>query len=28
MYNTEPYLEKCLNSIVSQTYKNTEIICI
>ena len=28
IYNTEKYLEKCLDSIVNQTYKNLEIICI
>lgn len=28
VYNVEKYLEKCLNSIVNQTYKNIEIICI
>lgn len=28
VYNTERYLEKCLNSILNQTYKNIEIIVI
>lgn len=28
IYNTEKYLSKCLDSIVSQTYKSLEIICI
>ena len=28
VYNVENYLEKCLNSLVSQTYKNIEILCI
>jgi len=28
VYNTEKYLEKCLDSIVSQTYKNIEIILV
>lgn len=28
VYNVELYLEKCLNSIINQTYKNIEIICI
>lgn len=28
VYNVEEYLEKCLNSIVNQTYKNLEIVCI
>ena len=27
-YNVEKYLEKCLNSIASQTYKNIEVIII
>lgn len=28
VYNVEKYLEKCLDSVVSQTFKNVEIICI
>ncbi|MFV0577641.1 MAG: glycosyltransferase family 2 protein [Fusobacterium ulcerans] len=28
VYNVEKYLERCLNSIIDQTYKNIEIICI
>ena len=28
VYNSEPYLRKCLDSIVSQTYKNLEILCV
>lgn len=28
VYNTEKYIEKCLNSILSQSYKNYEIIVI
>ncbi|MGL4402489.1 MAG: glycosyltransferase family 2 protein [Fusobacteriaceae bacterium] len=28
VYNTEIYLEECLNSAITQTYKNLEIICI
>ena len=28
VYNVENYLEKCLNSVINQTYKNLEIICI
>lgn len=28
VYNTEQFLEECLNSIVNQTYKNLEIILI
>lgn len=28
VYNTEKYLYECLNSILNQTYKNFEVICI
>lgn len=28
VYNVEKYLKRCLDSIVNQTYKNIEIICI
>ena len=28
VYNVEKYLEKCLNSLINQTYKNIEIIVI
>ena len=28
IYNVEKYIDKCLNSIVNQTYKNIEIILI
>ena len=28
VYNTEEYLEQCLNSILGQTYHNLEIICV
>lgn len=28
VYNTETYLEKCLESVMSQTYKNLEIILV
>lgn len=28
IYNTERYLEKCLESAVNQNYKNMEIICV
>ena len=28
IYNTSKYLPRCLNSIINQTYKNLEIICI
>ena len=28
VYNVENYLEKCLTSIINQTYKNLQIIII
>ena len=28
VYNTEEYLEKCLDSVLNQTFKDIEIICI
>lgn len=28
VYNSEKFLEKCLNSIINQTFKDIEIICI
>lgn len=28
VYNTAPYLEKCLDSLVGQTYSNLEILCV
>lgn len=28
VYNTEEYLRKCLDSVVNQSYKNIEIICV
>lgn len=28
VYNVEMYLEECLDSILSQTYKNYEVICV
>lgn len=28
VFNVEKYIEKCLNSIINQTYKKLEIICI
>ena len=28
VYNLEAYLEECLDSIISQSYENLEIICI
>jgi len=28
IYNVEPYIEQCLDSVINQTYKNIEIICI
>lgn len=27
VYNTSQYLQKCIDSVVSQTYKNLEVIC-
>lgn len=28
VYNTEKYLDKCMGSIIAQTYENLEIICV
>lgn len=28
VYNSEAYLEQCIDSIVNQTYKNLEVVCI
>lgn len=28
IYNVEPYLKKCIDSIINQTYKNLEIILV
>ena len=28
VYNVENFLEKCLDSVINQTYKNLEIICV
>ena len=28
VYNTEKYIEKCVNSILSQDYKNIEVILV
>ena len=28
VFNTEKYLEKCLNSLVNQTLQDIEIICV
>ena len=28
VYNVEPYLEHCLESIINQTYKNLQIIIV
>ena len=28
IYNVAPYLDRCLNSVCNQTYKNLEIICV
>ena len=27
-YNVSKYIEKCLDSLINQTYKNIEIICV
>ena len=27
-YNVEKYIERCLNSLINQEYKNIEILCI
>ena len=27
-YNVELYIEKCIRSVLSQTYQNIEIICV
>ena len=27
VYNAEKYIEKCLNSLLAQTYPNIEILC-
>ena len=28
VYNVEPYLERCLDSVINNTYRNLEIICV
>jgi len=28
VYNVEPYIRKCLDSVINQTYTNLEIICV
>ena len=28
IYNTQNYLEKCLDSVINQTFKDIEIICV
>ena len=28
VYNLENYIENCLNSLLNQTYRNLEILCI
>ena len=28
VYNTEKYIERCIRSILNQSYKNMEIICV
>ena len=28
VYNVEKYLKQCLDSLVSQTFKNIEVICV
>ena len=28
VYNTEKYLERCLDSVVKQQFKDIEIICV
>ncbi|HHF0555864.1 TPA: glycosyltransferase family 2 protein, partial [Vibrio antiquarius] len=28
VYNVESYLEQCLNSVINQTYKNLDIVCV
>lgn len=28
VYNVEDYLSKCLDSILSQTFQNIEVICV
>ena len=28
VYNVSQYLDKCLDSVIKQTYENIEIICV
>lgn len=28
IYNGEPYIERCLNAIFKQTFKDYEVICV
>lgn len=28
VYNVEPYIQQCIDSIVNQTYRNIEVICV
>ena len=28
VYNVEPYIKRCLDSVINQTYQNLEIICV
>ena len=28
IYNVRDYLERCLNSVLENTYKNLEVICV
>ena len=28
VYNVAPYLRQCMDSIINQTYRNIEIICV
>ena len=28
VYNVEPYIRKCLNSVINQTFSNLEILCV
>lgn len=28
VYNTEKYIERCITSVLGQTYQNIEVICV